>query len=249
MKKLVLGAAVFVAFAGSFAHAEDAKPEEKKPDNEFTYNVALSTDYRFRGISQSRLDPALSGGADYVNNPTGLYVGTWISTIQWIKDLGGRSNFEFDVYAGKRGDLTKDVSYDVGVLTYYYASNNLQPNANTTEIYGQLGYGPAYLKYSHTLTNAFGAPNSKNSGYIDLGANIDAPNGMVLNLHVGHQTVKGPSDASYSDYKVGLTKDFGIVTGAIAIIGANTKSGGYYSTPKISNLGKTGLVASISKTF
>ena len=34
MKKLVLAAAILAAFAANFAHAEDAKPEEKKPDNE-----------------------------------------------------------------------------------------------------------------------------------------------------------------------------------------------------------------------
>ncbi|NYS36082.1 hypothetical protein HZZ02_20640, partial [Streptococcus danieliae] len=45
------------------------------PDNVVSYNVALSSDYRYRGVSQSRLNPAVSGGADYTHNPTGLYVG------------------------------------------------------------------------------------------------------------------------------------------------------------------------------
>jgi uncharacterized protein (TIGR02001 family) len=110
MKKLVLAAAILAAFSGSFAHAEDAKPEEKKPDNEISYNAALSSDYRFRGISQSRLDPALSGGADYTNNPTGFYLGTWLSTIKWTKELGGDGHLEVDVYGGKRGEITKDIS-------------------------------------------------------------------------------------------------------------------------------------------
>ena len=78
MNKLVLVAAILAAFAGSIAHAEDAKPEEKKPDNELSFNAALSSDYRFRGISQSRFDPALSAGADYTHNPTGFYLGTWV---------------------------------------------------------------------------------------------------------------------------------------------------------------------------
>ena len=68
--------------------------EDQKPDNEVSYNLAVTNDYRYRGISQTHLDPALQGGADYVNNPTGLYAGTWLSTIHWIKDAGGNDNVE-----------------------------------------------------------------------------------------------------------------------------------------------------------
>jgi class I fructose-bisphosphate aldolase len=57
------------------------------PTPETTFNVGMATDYRYRGISQSRLQPALQGGADY-SNPNGLYLGTWASTISWIKDAG-----------------------------------------------------------------------------------------------------------------------------------------------------------------
>ena len=254
MKKLVIASAILAALTGHLAYAEDAKPEEKKPDNEISYNAALSSDYRFRGISQSRLQPALSGGADYVNNPTGFYLGTWLSTIKWTKDLGGDGNVEIDVYGGKKGEILPDVSYDIGVLTYYYPSNHLHPSANTTEIYGQLGYGPAYIKYSSTVTNAFGARDSHNSGYLDIGANIDVPAGFTVNLHAGHQTVKNNSFYSYTDYKIGVTKDFGFLTGALALIGSDAKHGATladtaYPTPSNKNNGKTALVVSISKTF
>lgn len=244
MKKMILAAAIAAAFAASFAHAEEAP----KPDNEVSFNAALSSDYRYRGISQSRLQPALSGGADYVNNPTGFYAGTWLSTIKWIKDAGGKSDVEVDLYAGKRGDVAEGVSYDVGVLGYVYPSNNLNPSANTTEVYGQIGVGPAYVKYSHSLTNLFGFANSKNSSYVDVGANIDLVEGTVLNLHVGQQTVKNNGAFSYTDWKIGVTKDFGDFSGSIAAIGTNTDA--YVGPGKdAKNLGKTSLVVAISKTF
>ena len=116
-----------------------AGAEEQKPDNEVSFNAAVTSDYRYRGISQSRLDPALQGGADYTHNPTGLYAGTWLSTIKWTKDLGGSGDVEWDLYGGKRGNLTSDITYDVGGLYYFYPSNGLHPNANTFELYGQLG--------------------------------------------------------------------------------------------------------------
>ncbi|NDP60758.1 MAG: hypothetical protein GZ090_15515 [Oxalobacteraceae bacterium] len=243
MKKLLLVTAIAATFMGNFAHAEDAKP-----DNELSFNAALSSDYRYRGISQSRLKPAISAGADFVNNPTGFYVGTWASSIKWIKDAGGKGDIELDIYGGKRGEIVKDVSYDVGVLTYVYPSNNLGTSANTTEIYGQVGYGPGYVKYSHSVTNLFGFADSKNSGYLDIGANIDVAEGTVLNLHVGHQSVKNNSYSSYTDYKVGVTKDFGFLSGSLAVIGTDAKTGAY-PTPSGKDNGKTALVVAISKTF
>jgi uncharacterized protein (TIGR02001 family) len=220
--------------------------EAPKPDNEVSYNLSVTTDYRYRGISQSRLDPALQGGADYTNNPTGLYLGTWLSTIKWIKDVGGDSNIEWDIYGGKRGSITSDVTYDVGGLYYVYPGNGLGPNANTFEIYGQLGYGPAYVKYSHSLTNLFGTANSKGSGYLDIGANLDVGSGFTLNLHVGHQDVKHNGAYSYTDYKAGVTKDLGVASVALAFIKADTPTF-FGSVPK--NMAKSGLVLSVTKTF
>jgi len=243
MKKTILAAAIVATFAGSYAHAED-----QKPDHEVSFNAALTSEYRYRGISQSRLEPALQGGADYVHNPSGFYVGTWASTIRWIKDAGGDGNIEWDIYGGKRGEVTKDVSYDVGVLTYIYPSNSLNPSANTTEIYGQLGYGPAYIKYSHSVTDLFGFADSKNSGYVDIGANVDIATGLVLNLHAGHQRVRSNSAFSYTDWKVGVTKDFGIVSGSLALVGTDTKA--YRGpSPDFKDLGKNALLVSVSKTF
>jgi uncharacterized protein (TIGR02001 family) len=243
MKKSMIVAALAAAFAGSMAHAEDAKS-----DHEFSFNAAAVSDYRFRGYSQSRLKPALQGGADYTHAPTGFYAGTWLSTIKWVKDAGGDSAVEWDVYGGKRGELAAGVSYDVGVLAYVYPSNDLHPSADTTEIYGQLGYGPAYIKYSHAVTNLFGFVDSKNSGYVDVGANLPLAEGLVLNLHVGRQTVKHNSGFSYTDWKVGVTKDFGIVSGSLAVIGIDSDN--YVGpAPDSKNLGKNALVLSVGKTF
>lgn len=248
MKKLILATAITAAFAVNLAQAQEKAPEAPAPEHAVTFNIAVTSDYRYRGISQTRLQPALQGGADYTHNPSGFYVGTWASSIKWVKDGGGSSDVEIDIYGGKRGNFTEALSYDVGVLSYIYPSNNLKPSANTTELYGQLGMGPAYIKYSHSVTNLFGFNDSKNSGYIDIGANIDVAEGTQLNLHAGHQTVKNSGAFSYTDWKIGVTKDFGIVSASIAAIGTNTSNYvGPGTNPK--NLGKTAAVVAISKTF
>jgi uncharacterized protein (TIGR02001 family) len=238
--------AVVVAGLWSLSTGLAGAQEQPKPDNEISYNAAITSDYRYRGLSQTRLDPALQGGADYVNNPTGLYAGTWLSTIKWTKDLGGSGNLEWDIYGGKRGNITDAITYDVGGLYYFYPDNGLHPNANTFELYGQLGFGPAYVKYSHSLTNLFGTADSKGSGYLDIGANVDVSNGFTLNLHAGRQNVRHNGIYSYTDYKVGVTKDLGVCSLAVAFIYADTDA---YLSPSARNLGKSSAVVTVSKTF
>jgi uncharacterized protein (TIGR02001 family) len=242
--QLKLAAAITLALAS--LGASSARAEDAKPDNEISYNAAVTTDYRYRGISQSRLKPALQGGVDYVNNPSGFYAGTWLSTIHWLKDSGGDGNVEWDIYGGKRGEIAPGVSYDVGGLYYLYPSNGLPTSANTFELYGQVGYGPGYIKYSHSLTNLFGFSDSKQSGYLDGTVNFPIATDLTLNLHIGHQRVAHNSASSYTDYKVGVTKDFGICSVALAAVYADTKA---YVSPSGKNLARTGPVLTVSKTF
>jgi uncharacterized protein (TIGR02001 family) len=247
-KRLTLAAAITFAMASlgaSLAHAEDAPAA--KPDNEVSFNAALTTDYRYRGISQTRLKPALQGGADYVHNPSGFYAGTWLSSIKWIDDAGGDVNVEWDIYGGKRGDIGGGFSYDVGGLYYFYPSNGLNPSANTFELYGAVGYGPFSLKYSHSTTNLFGFADSKNSGYFDASLNQEIQDGYILNVHLGRQNVKNNSGASYTDWKLGVTKDYGVVTVSLAAVKASTDA---YTSPRNGkNLAKNGAVLTVSKTF
>ncbi|TFW17764.1 hypothetical protein E4L96_13965 [Massilia arenosa] len=240
--KLSLAALLALALAAPAVQAEETKPAD-----EVTFNAAVTSDYRYRGLSQTRLKPALQGGADYVNNPTGFYAGTWLSTIKWIKDAGGDGSIEWDLYAGKRGEISgTGLSYDVGGLYYFYPSNSLPTSANTFELYGQLGYGPAYAKYSVSTTNLFGTADSKHSGYLDLGANVDLGSGYTLNLHAGHQTVKNNSAFSYTDYKLGVTKDLGFASLSLAVVSTDID---IVVSPDGKNLGKTSAVLALSKTF
>ena len=256
MKKSLLALAAVTAITAlpTIAQAEDANP--------LSFNVSLTSDYRYRGISQSRLKPALQGGADYAL-PGGFYIGTWASTIKWIKDIGtltgtdtGSANVEIDFYGGYKGEIQKDFGYDVGLLQYWYPSNKLADiglkNANTTELYGALTYGPATLKYSHSLTTLFGTPDSKGSGYLDLSASFDVGSGFTVAPHVGYQKVKHFSDGSYTDYSVTVSKDLAGFTLSGALVGTDAKEVGgipVYPSPDLKNLGKNGLVVAVKKTF
>jgi uncharacterized protein (TIGR02001 family) len=242
--KVIATAALALAVLGAVPRA---MAQQEAAEHTLTYNASVVSDYRYRGISQTRLDPAVQAGLDYTHNPSGLYLGTWLSTIKWTRDLGGDGHVEWDLYGGKRGDVGGGVSYDVGGLYYFYPANGLTPNANTFELYGQLGYGPAYVKYSHSTTNLFGTAASRRSGYLDLGANVDTGwNSLIVNLHAGRQDVRNNDALSYTDYKLGVSRDFGWSTLGVAWVKTNTDA---YRAPDGRNLGRSAVLASISRTF
>ena len=218
-------------------------------DHTFSFNVGLTSDYRYRGISQSRRGPAISAGADY-SHASGFYVGTWITSIKWIKDAGGDAPLEWDVYGGYKNSIgSTGLGYDVGLLHYNYPSHKLSVSPNTTEIYGALTYSVVTLKYSHSLTNLFGFADSKNSGYLDLSANFDLGNGWSVVPHVGRQWVRHSSAYSYTDVAVTVNKDFGHgLTASAAIVGTNADRA-LYVTPSGRFTGKTALVVGVKYTF
>ena len=245
-------------FVTTLALAGAAMAQQKAPEPDYTlsYNVGVVTDYRYRGISQSRLKPALQGGIDFAHK-SGFYLGTWGSTIRWIKDAGTiagvdtKGPVEIDLYGGYKGSINDTFSYDVGGLQYWYPGNKLNriaANADTFELYGALSAGPATLKYSHSLTNLFGTPDSKNSGYFDLSATFDVGNGFSIVPHIGHQSVHNWSAGSYTDYSLTVAKDFG--NGAVVSLAAvGTDSKNAYLAPSGKNLGKSGLVLGLKYSF
>ncbi|MFT7776699.1 TorF family putative porin [Roseateles sp.] len=229
------------------AAALPAMADEPAPDP-LSFNIGAVSEYRYRGISQTRLKPALQGGIDYAD-PSGFYVGTWGSTIKWIKDAGGDADVEVDFYGGYKTELSKGLTVDVGVLQYLYPSNKLNPSANTLELYGAVSFGPVTAKYSHSTTNLFGFTDSKGSGYFDVSANFDLGDGMTLTPHVGHQTVKHNSAASYTDYSLTLAKDFSGLVVSGAVIGTDANKTAYASPVNGKFMGKTMLVIGLKKTF
>ena len=131
-------AALFITAAASpLAMAGDS-------EHSFSGNMTLTSEYVFRGYSQTNDKPALQGGIDYAHS-SGAYVGLWASNISWISDStpGASASLEMDVYAGYGGDIGNGMSYDVGVLTYLYPGNGVatgNADPDTTEVYAALGY-------------------------------------------------------------------------------------------------------------
>lgn len=246
MKKILVPSLIALA-VGALTSVAQAQTAPAEPESSLSFNVGAVSDYRYRGISQSRLQSALQGGVDYADK-SGFYVGTWGSTIKWIKDAGGDANVELDVYGGYKGAVG-EVSYDVGFLRYEYPSNKLAVSANTNEVYGAATYGPATLKYSHAVSNLFGFADSKNSYYVDLSATFDLGGGYSLVPHVGYQSVKNNDAYSYTDYALTLGKDLGNGLSATAAVIGTDADKALYVTPAGKFTGKAGVVVGLKYAF
>lgn len=187
-------------------------------DSPISANVALVSDYQYRGFSQTEENAALQGGFDYAHS-SGVYVGVWGSNISWLKSAaieGG--SLEVDVYGGYKTEFS-GVGIDVGLLQYLYPGHYPDGfnSADTLEGYIGVSYGPVTLKVSHAFTDLFGVDDSDGSLYYDLSASQDVM-GFTVGAHFGRQKVENCDGCSYNDWKLGVTKDVAGVTLGVAYV-------------------------------
>ena len=222
-----------------------ALAQQKAPEPEYTLsgNVAIVSDYRYRGISQTDKKPAIQGGFDFAHK-SGVYLGNWNSNVSSI-GTAPNGNMEMDFYGGYKFEAV-GLSFDVGTIYYYYpgsvpfsditaAAAVKTPKINTHEVYVGMGYGPISLKVSNTLSKGyFGVGrNSDPSGsgpygsakgtvYYDLTLSHEIAQKTVLSAHVGYLDLDGDTGAApfkVTDYKVGLAFDAGFATIGLAYVG------------------------------
>ena len=272
MKNKLLNSLILAALAvPGVAMAADVETTEHKegkhvtPASSYTItsNVGLVSNYVYRGITQTVGKPAIQGGFDYAH-VSGIYVGLWGSNVSWITGSGstGNASLELDTYAGYKGSFAEDFSYDVGLVRYNYLGEYLPPagyvKADTSEIYGAIGYKWIAAKYSYSLGDFLTVPTAKGTSYLEVNASYTlADSGVTLGAHYGKQTYKGAfanalaaggTTATYSDYKLNVSKDFSGYVLGLAYTNTNAKSGGYY-TYNGKDWGKSAVALSVVHSF
>ncbi len=252
------------------AMADDAPAAA--PASPFTANIGLTTDYIYRGIAQTSHNPAVQGGFDYAHS-SGFYAGVWGSNVSWIADSGaiatGSATMELDTYLGFKNAFATDFSYDVGFIRYNYlgkytaapafVGTTPYAKADTNEIYGAIGYKWITAKYSYALGQFLTAPGAQGTNYIDLTAAYPvADSGFTIIGHVGKQTYKGTAanaktalgqTPTYTDYKLGVTKDFSGYVVGLAYTSTNANQGFYNYPTAGGNWGKATTALSLTHTF
>ena len=160
---------------------------------EVSGNVALSSDYFFRGIDQAGGE-ALSGGFD-VAFDNGFYVGTWASSIDFSGGL------ELDYYAGYGGSFSEDVSYDIGYLYYGYPQG--PSSEEFEEIYGSVSFADATVGFAIS-DDYYASTGSSTYLYVDYGVALS--DAISLGFHFG--TMSADDDANEADdYAISLSTE------------------------------------------
>ncbi|MBK9161442.1 MAG: hypothetical protein IPM27_07725 [Nitrosomonadales bacterium] len=260
MKTKLLNSMILAALAmPGVAMAEEASPHT------VSANVGFTTDYIFRGIAQNAHNPAVQGGIDY-SHASGLYAGMWGSNVSWIADSGavatGSVGMELDTYFGFRNSFAEDFTYDIGFIRYNYLGSYTAAagfaKADTDEIYGSIGYKWISAKYSYGLGQFLTVPGAKGTNYLELNASVPVGDtGITFAAHVGKQTYKGTTaDAAtvagltptYSDYKLGVSKDFGGYVFGLAY--TDTNASPFYTWPATGgDWGKGTVALSVTHAF
>ncbi len=204
---VVLGSApILVAQTSSPAGTVDTTDEEIIPASgfELSGNVALVSDYRFRGVSFSDGDIALQGGLD-LGHSSGFYVGTWASSISGGTAFG---ELELDVYGGYSADITDGVTVDVGLLYYIYPTGDVA-GADTDYFEPYASVSTTLGPVSATLGAAYAWEQDSLGGddniyvYTDFETAIpDTP--VTLSAHLGY------TDGIFATQGDGTSFDWGL---------------------------------------
>jgi len=172
-------------------------------DVELSANVALVSDYSFRGISQSDEGPAIQGGFDIAHD-SGIYAGVWGSNVDF--NDGDEGTVEIDGYVGFANEVN-GVGYDVGAIYYAYPGADDNLNYDFWEASFALGYdfdlfsASASVNYSPEFFGETG-----DAQYYALGVDAPLSDNLSLSAHVGHQEIDEGVD--YTDWSLGLSYGF-----------------------------------------
>jgi uncharacterized protein (TIGR02001 family) len=243
------------AMVGAFTLPAVGFAEEAAAPFPITGNLTFTTDYIFRGVSQTMGNPAVQGGFDY-SHSSGAYLGTWGSNVSGTQYTN--ANMEWDFYGGYAGKVNDDLGYNLGAIYVFYPDGVTAPAPapnkkwNTTEVYGGVTWKWINVKASYTLTNWYGIgkdggfipqhvdtlafsaddpanpDDSKGSLYLEANVSYELPSQFVLIGHVGHQTIENYKELDYTDYKIGVSKAYGGLNFALAYSDTNAKKYNLY---------------------
>ncbi len=200
MKKTLLVAAVALGalFAGSAAMADEAA-------SPLSYNIAVTNNYVWRGVSQTDGNAALQGGIDYKKGM--FYAGTWLSNVDFVAPKGESANTEWDLYLG----LTPTVgnySFDFGVIYYTY------PDADSATV-GELKAAVSHPMGKGTIGFAMYTPiETLNDPYYEINASYPLTDKLSISGAIANnEAAKDEADGDlggnmgmkYTTWNAGLT--------------------------------------------
>ncbi len=166
-------------------------------ERSFTANAAITSNYVFRGQTQSDSGIAAQGGVDFTHE-TEFYVGAWASSVSGTAGNTG-GGFEIDAYGGWAHSWD-DFGVDIGYIIYEYTDSNFAAGAQ--EFYVGFDWGPASLTYYDGSDDTAGASNYN---YVDVGLDVELVDDVLVSFHYGRYSPD--TGSSFNDFKVAASKN------------------------------------------
>ena len=206
----------------------------------------LTSDYDFRGASQSASDPAIQGSLDYAND-SGWYIGAWGSNVDFGDEVG--IDYEIDLYTGFSGGAEDGLGWDVGLVYYGYPDDS---DANYPEIYGKLSYGvfSGALFYSNDYVGS-----SQSAIYASGDVSVPMPRNFSLNAHAGYSFgdfwdgVDGEPSSDYIDWSVGVGYTLGNFELSLKYVDTTLEDGDFWFSGEDVNNTEGRVIFSVATTF
>ncbi len=224
---IALAAALLAMPFVSFAQDAEAPAAEEEASSPFSLSLAATTDYVFRGVSQTDGGPAFQAGVTY-SSPFGLYAGVWGSNVDF-----GTGGYETDYFVGWNKDLSDSWNLDLGATRYTYSGDG-GLSGDFNEFIGKITWsGPVTITGLVAYAPDYGdlTPKAKES-YASLAASYDiGETGFSIGASVGYTSI------DYGDETIeGERFDYGVTDyfdGAVTVskgFGPATATLGYYDT-------------------
>jgi uncharacterized protein (TIGR02001 family) len=221
----VLLALVFLPFAS---------PAQQGWPLSVSANVAIATDYVFRGVSETGEDPAIQGGFDasYTLAPVDLFAGVWASNVDF--DDGDEAQTEFDLYGGFSGDLPigSGLTWNAGVVYYVYPGAASSLNYDFLE--GFIGVKYSFFRSAlapEVATTVYYSPDySAATGeaiYAEGSADFSLPYDTKFGLYIGYQSIEDNEFFGLPDYlnwRVTLSKEILSLNFSISYVDTDVSS-------------------------
>ncbi|MFL6548982.1 MAG: TorF family putative porin [Povalibacter sp.] len=181
-----------------------------------------TSDYDFRGFTQTDEDPALQASLDF-STDSGWYIGTWASNVDFP---GYDGSLEVDLYTGFSGGAEDGLGWDVGLIWYNYPGSDSSETESKIpdfpEIYGKLSYGIFSGKVWYS--NDFGG-SDQDAMYVQGDASIPLPANFTIDLHAGYSfgDYWKDADSEYVDYSAGVGYTVGNFTLGLKYVDTDLK--------------------------
>ncbi len=197
-------------------------------------NIGVVSNYFFRGVTQTDDKAAVQGGLDWVHG-TGIYVGTWLSNVDFESDgvdkngeaFKSDANYELDLYAGWDFDQWLPENFSLGINTIYYAypdsqiedrdpdGNGINTNQDEDIDYYEIGASAGWRWISAGVQytvwgDVDDGPYQDGDVYYYAGLDFELPKGFAIGGLIGYSDFDDDDFANeYTHWSVTLSKDAG----------------------------------------